>query len=90
MKQVRVFVASLAIASIASSGFAGDLQQSIAKAVNEQEQVKAKHNGLTPGDYLDSIGFLGDDVVVAHGVWLSKEEIEKFAAKKTGVVHCLE
>ena len=40
MKLVRVFVASLAIVGIASSGFAGDLQQSIAKAVNEQEQVK--------------------------------------------------
>ena len=40
MKLVRVFVASLAIVGIASSGIAGDLQQSIAKAVNEQEQVK--------------------------------------------------
>jgi hypothetical protein len=41
MKLVRVFVASLAITGIASSGFAGDLQQSIAKAVSEQEQVKS-------------------------------------------------
>ena len=62
----------------------------VSETQNEQEQIKAKHNGLTPGDYLDSIGFLGDDVVAAHGVWLSKEEIEKFAAKKTGVVHCPE
>jgi 5-methylthioadenosine/S-adenosylhomocysteine deaminase len=62
----------------------------VSETQNELEQVKAKHNGLTPGDYLDSIGFLGDDVVAAHGVWLSKEEIEKFAAKKVGVVHCPE
>ncbi len=62
----------------------------VSETQNELAQVKAKHNGLTPGDYLDSIGFLGDDVVAAHGVWLSKEEIEKFAAKKVGVVHCPE
>jgi len=62
----------------------------VSETQNELDQVKAKHNGLTPGDYLDSIGFLGDDVVAAHGVWLSKEEIEKFAAKKVGVVHCPE
>ncbi|HEX3109065.1 MAG TPA: amidohydrolase [Thermoanaerobaculia bacterium] len=62
----------------------------VSETQNELEQVKAKHNGLTPGDYLDSIGFLGDDVVAAHGVWLSKEEIDKFAAKKVGIVHCPE
>ncbi|HEV8432541.1 MAG TPA: amidohydrolase [Thermoanaerobaculia bacterium] len=62
----------------------------VSETQNELEQIKAKHNGLTPGDYLDSIGFLGDDVVAAHGVWLSKEEIDKFAAKKVGVVHCPE
>ena len=62
----------------------------VSETQNELDQIKAKHNGLTPGDYLDSIGFLGDDVVAAHGVWLSKEEIDKFAAKKVGVVHCPE
>ncbi|HEX3580194.1 MAG TPA: amidohydrolase [Thermoanaerobaculia bacterium] len=62
----------------------------VSETQNELAQIKKEHNGLTPGDYLDSIGFLGDDVVAAHGVWLSKEEIEKFAAKKVGVVHCPE
>ena len=38
---------------------------------------------MTPGAYLDSIGFLGDDVVAAHGVWLTPEEIRTFACKKT-------
>ena len=31
--------------------------------------------GKRPFEYLDGIGFLDDDVVAAHGVWLSKEEI---------------
>jgi 5-methylthioadenosine/S-adenosylhomocysteine deaminase len=45
---------------------------------------------MTPGAYLDSIGFLGDDVVAAHGVHLTADELKTFAAKKTGVVHCPE
>ena len=57
MKRLRVFVASLAIAGIASSGFAGDLQQSIAKAVNEQDQVKTGPTHVDQG-YLISGGAL--------------------------------
>lgn len=29
-----------------------------------------------PFEYLDELGFLKDDVIAAHGVWLSKEEID--------------
>ena len=56
----------------------------------ELAQVAEKQNGMTPGNYLDSIGFLGDDVVAAHGVWLTPEELQIFKAKKVGVVHCPE
>ena len=45
---------------------------------------------MTPAAYLDSIGFLGDDVVFAHGVWLTAQEIQTIAAKRVGVVHCPE
>ncbi len=62
----------------------------VSETKNELQQVAEKHNGMTPGVYLDSIGFLGDDVVAAHGVWLTPDEIKTFAAKKTGVVHCPE
>lgn len=62
----------------------------VSETKDELRQVAEKQNGMTPGAYLDSIGFLGDDVVAAHGVWLTPEEIRTFAAKKTGVVHCPE
>jgi 5-methylthioadenosine/S-adenosylhomocysteine deaminase len=45
---------------------------------------------MTPAAYLDSIGFLGDDVHIAHGVWLTADEIRTIAAKKVGVAHCPE
>ena len=39
--------------------------------------------GIRPFEYLEKIGFLGPDVVAAHCVWLSDEEIE--IIKKHGV-----
>lgn len=62
----------------------------VSETKNELAQVAEKQNGMTPGSYLDSIGFLGDDVVAAHGVHLTADELKTFAAKKTGVVHCPE
>jgi len=62
----------------------------VSETRDELRQVAEKQEGATPGAYLDSIGFLGDDVVAAHGVWLTPEELKTFAARKTGVVHCPE
>jgi 5-methylthioadenosine/S-adenosylhomocysteine deaminase len=62
----------------------------VSETKNELSQVAEKHDGMTPGAYLDSINFLGDDVVAAHGVHLTPAELKTFAARKTGVVHCPE
>jgi 5-methylthioadenosine/S-adenosylhomocysteine deaminase len=62
----------------------------VSETKNELKQIGDAHDGMTPGRYLDSIGFLGDDVIAAHGVWLTPEEIETFAAKNVGVAHCPE
>ena len=62
----------------------------VSETKDELRQVAERTKGMTPGTYLDSIGFLGDDVVAAHGVWLTTDEIHRFAARKTGVVHCPE
>jgi 5-methylthioadenosine/S-adenosylhomocysteine deaminase len=62
----------------------------VSETKDELRQVAEKQNGMTPGAYLDSIGFLGDDVVAAHGVHLTAGELQTFAARKTGVVHCPE
>jgi 5-methylthioadenosine/S-adenosylhomocysteine deaminase len=62
----------------------------VSETQNELRQIAEEHNGMTPGAYLDSLGFLGDDVHVAHGVWLTPGEITTFAAKKVSVAHCPE
>jgi len=62
----------------------------VSETKDELRQVAEKHNGMTPGAYLDSLHFLGPDVVAAHGVWLTPEEIRTFAQRGTGVAHCPE
>lgn len=44
--------------------------------------------GLSPGDYAESVGWLGEDVWHAHCVQLSDNAIQKFAKTGTGVAHC--
>jgi cytosine/adenosine deaminase-related metal-dependent hydrolase len=44
--------------------------------------------GLTPTQYADSVGWLGDDVWHAHCVKLDDDGIQRFAASRTGVAHC--
>ncbi len=44
--------------------------------------------GCRPGDYARDLGWTGDDVWHAHCVQLDAQEIDMFAATKTGVAHC--
>ncbi|MEO1522020.1 MAG: 8-oxoguanine deaminase [Cyanobacteria bacterium J06633_2] len=44
--------------------------------------------GLIPGDYAESVGWLGQDVWHAHCVQLSHASIIKFGTTGTGVAHC--
>src|SRR6185503_15378846 len=44
--------------------------------------------GLSPGEYAESLGWLGADVWHAHCVCLSDEAILKFGRTLTGVAHC--
>ncbi len=44
--------------------------------------------GVIPGEYAESVGWLGDDVWHAHCVQLSDNSIAKFGKTGTGVAHC--
>lgn len=54
----------------------------VSETQKEIDDVSAD-KGLRPFEYLDKIGFLGPDVLAAHCVWLSDDEIE--IIKKNGV-----
>ena len=47
-----------------------------------------KDYGTTPVRYLDSIGFLGPDVIAAHCVHVDEEEWDILAERGVSVVHC--
>ena len=53
------------------------------KEINDISEEK----GLRPFEYLDKIGLLGPDVVAAHSVWLSDEEIEIIRKNDVKVSH---
>lgn len=44
--------------------------------------------GMIPGDYAESVGWVGKDVWHAHCVQLSDDSIAKFGRTGTGVAHC--
>ena len=53
---------------------------------SEVEDCRALHGGLSPVEYLDSLGILNDRVLAAHTLWLSEKDIEILARRG---VHCI-
>jgi len=54
----------------------------------EEEAFCREKFGMGPTDYLESLGWLGSDVWMAHCVHLDDVSIAKFAATGTSVAHC--
>lgn len=54
----------------------------------EEDAYCAEHFGRTPTQYLEDLGWLGDDVWMAHAVHLDDPAIARYAATGTGVAHC--
>ncbi|MDX6438844.1 MAG: 8-oxoguanine deaminase [Gaiellaceae bacterium] len=63
------------------------LHTHLAETMDEEAYCQELH-GCTPVEYLDSLGWLDDDVWCAHCVHLSEAEIGRFAETGTGVAHC--
>ncbi|WP_377272241.1 8-oxoguanine deaminase [Peterkaempfera sp. SMS 1(5)a] len=54
----------------------------------EEEQFCKELFGMGPTDYFESVGWLGEDVWMAHCVHMADSDIAKFAATGTGVARC--
>ena len=57
----------------------------LAETAGEVEQCKKEHNGMTPVEYLDSLGFLSSRVVAAHSVHLTEGDMKIMAARGAAV-----
>ncbi len=63
------------------------LHYHLSETRREVHEHEAK-TGLRPPLWLDSIGALGPGQVAAHGVWLTRREIQVLAERHVGVAHC--
>jgi cytosine/adenosine deaminase-related metal-dependent hydrolase len=55
---------------------------------DDEEDFCLDRFGCTPVEYAERVGWLGDDVWLAHGVHLDDAAIAKLGATGTGVAHC--
>ncbi|MBO0776690.1 MAG: 8-oxoguanine deaminase [Actinobacteria bacterium] len=63
------------------------LHTHLAETADEHEYCQQRF-GCSPAQYLESLGWLGRDVWVAHGVHLRDAEVALLARAGTGVAHC--
>ncbi len=59
----------------------------LSETKREVDDCVSQH-GMRPAQYLDKLGILAKDVIVAHGCWLDPSEIEILAHTGTKVAHC--
>ncbi|AGZ44566.1 8-oxoguanine deaminase [Actinoplanes friuliensis] len=63
------------------------LHTHLAETDDEEDFCREKF-GCTPVEYAERLGWLGEDVWLAHGVHLDDAAVAKLAATGTGVAHC--
>ncbi|XRQ04140.1 8-oxoguanine deaminase [Actinomadura welshii] len=63
------------------------LHTHLAETLDEEEHT-AEQFGMTPTEYMDSLGWLGPDVWFAHCVHLHDTDIKRLAETRTGTAHC--
>jgi cytosine/adenosine deaminase-related metal-dependent hydrolase len=54
----------------------------------DEEEFCLRQYGVRPVEYLEDLGWLGDDVWLAHCVHLNDHEVRRFGETGTGVAHC--
>jgi 5-methylthioadenosine/S-adenosylhomocysteine deaminase len=77
---------SLVAAKALADEFHAPLLIHLSETKDEQKQIADKY-GMTPAKWLDSIGFLGPNVLAAHGVWCDADDFRLLAERKVGLAH---
>ncbi|MCY3861556.1 MAG: amidohydrolase family protein, partial [bacterium] len=63
------------------------LHTHLCETIDEQEHCLERF-GRRPVEQLDDWGWVGDDVWLAHGIWINDEEIVRLGSAGVGVAHC--
>lgn len=59
----------------------------VSETRKEIEDCMAQHGGMSPVEYLDSLGVLGPDVIAAHTLWLSENDVRILGDRGVTCVH---
>jgi cytosine/adenosine deaminase-related metal-dependent hydrolase len=73
--------------SYVTAGAAVRLHTHLAETADEDDYCLERF-GRKPVEHMDSLGWLGPDVWLAHAVHLDDHSIDRIAATGTGVAHC--
>ncbi len=60
----------------------------LAQSASEVEKIKSRWNGRTPAEYLDWLGVLGPDLLAAHCVFCTDEDLALLRARDVTVMSC--
>ncbi len=63
------------------------LHTHLAETIDEEKYIFEKH-GMRPLDYMEKLGWIGEDVWFAHGIHFDDKELKRLAETKTGIAHC--
>lgn len=63
------------------------LHTHLAETKDEENFTLEKFN-MRPLEYMESLGWIGEDVWYAHGIHFNDDELKLLAKTKTGVAHC--
>lgn len=59
----------------------------LSETQQEITDCMAQHHGMSPVEYLESLGVLGNDVIAAHTLWLSDRDVEILGKHGVTCVH---
>ena len=54
----------------------------------DEENYMLENHGIRPLEYMERLGWVGNDVWYAHGIHFTDEELDFLAETGTGVAHC--
>ncbi len=59
----------------------------LSETKKENDDSRAQHGGMSPTQYLDSLGVFNGPTIAAHGVWLDDADIAILKRRRVGIAH---